>query len=190
MKKVPYFLLVAGSLLLLQACNENKHDNGDAVENAHDANDLKEQDGTGQEDDTNDFAVKAAAGGMLEVALGKMAQEKAQDPQVKAFGEKMVADHGKSDQELKALATLKNITLPTTLGTDEQKHVDELSKLSGAEFDRKYVSMMVDDHKEDIDLFEDAAKNEKDSEIKAFAAKTLPTLRDHYDRIKALDKKQ
>lgn len=188
MKKGSYWLLLVGSLLFTQACNENKRNSGDSVENAHDANDLKEQAGTGQEDDSNDFVVKAAAGGLLEVELGRLVQEKAQSAEVKAFGKMMMDDHSKANEELKALAARKNITLPGSLGEDEQKHVSELRELSGAEFDKKYVDMMVEDHKKDIDLFEEAAEDEKDADLKAFAAQQLPTLRQHLDRIKALDK--
>ena len=108
---------------------------------------------------------------------------------VKEFGAMMVADHSKANDELKTLATAKNITLPATLGEDTQEDVNELAKLSGKEFDKKYVSMMVDDHKEDVDAFKKAAEdNNIDPDIKAFAAKTLPTLQQHLDRINAIDK--
>ena len=133
--------------------------------------------------------MKAATGGMMEVELGRMAQEKAQRAEVKAYGAMMVADHSKANDELKALAATNNITLPTTLGEDEQEHVNELAKLSGADFDKKYVSMMVDDHKEDIDLFKKAAEdNETNPAVKSFAAKTLPVLQKHSDRINQIDK--
>ena len=183
-------LLLAASTLSFQACSDKKKENTDSVENAEKANDAKEDAGTGQSDDSNEFAVKAANGGMLEVELGRLAQEKAQSKDVKDFGAMMVTDHSKANDEFKAIATLKNITLPATLGEDEQKHVNELAKLSGKEFDKKYVSMMVDDHKEDIDLFKKASEDEKtDAEIKEFAAKTLPTLQKHLDAITAIDKK-
>ena len=188
MKKTSLIWLLAFSSLTFQACNENKKDSDDSVENAHDANDLKEQAGTGQEDDVNDFAVKAANGGMLEVELGRLAQEKAQNPDVKAFGAMMVDDHQKANQELKDLAAQKNITLPTTLGEDAQKHVDELRQLSGAEFDKKYIDMMVEDHEEDVKLFKEAADDADDADVKAFAAKTLPTLQKHLERVTTLDK--
>ncbi|CCH53404.1 outer membrane protein-like protein [Fibrisoma limi BUZ 3] len=188
MKKTSLIWLLAFSSLTFQACNENKKDSDDSVENAHDANDLKEQAGTGQEDDVNDFAVKAANGGMLEVELGRLAQEKAQNPDVKAFGAMMVDDHQKANQELKDLAAQKNITLPTTLGEDAQKHVDELRQLTGAEFDKKYIDMMVEDHEEDVKLFKEAADDADDADVKAFAAKTLPTLQKHLERVTTLDK--
>ncbi|WP_266365397.1 DUF4142 domain-containing protein [Tellurirhabdus rosea] len=190
MKKILVLLAIAGNMLLSQSCNENKKNSEDSVENAHDANDLKEQNGSGQTDDTNDFAVKAAAGGLLEVTLGQMAQEKGQSPQVKAFGQMMIEDHTKANDELKALAARKNITLPTTLGEDEQKHVDELASLSGAEFDKKYIDLMEDDHEQDVKLFSEAAQEEEDAELKAFASKTLPTLQQHLNKVKAMNTDQ
>ncbi|GAB4039135.1 hypothetical protein GCM10028774_39570 [Spirosoma jeollabukense] len=183
-------LLLAVTTLSFQACSDKKKESTDSVENAENANDAKEDAGTGQPEDTNEFAVKAANGGMLEVELGRLAQEKALSKDVKDFGAMMVKDHSKANDEFKAIATLKNITLPSTLGEDEQKHVNELAKLSGKEFDKKYVSMMVDDHKEDIDLFKKASEDDKnDASIKEFAAKTLPTLQKHLDAITAIDKK-
>ncbi len=187
-------LLLVVSTMSFQACSDKKEKSSDSVENAENANDAKEKEGagagTGQTEDTNEFAVKAANGGLLEVELGRLAQQKAQNKEVKDFGAMMVMDHSKANDEMKALATTKNITLPTALGEDEQKHVNELTKLSGAEFDRKYVSLMVDDHKEDIDLFRKAAEDNKtDADVKAFAVKTLPTLQKHLEHITALDKR-
>ena len=188
MKKVSLMILLAVSTLSFQAC-DNKKKESDSMENAEEANENKEDAGRGQSEDTNEFAMKAANGGMMEVELGRMAQEKGMSSDVKEFGAMMVADHSKANDELKTLAAAKNITLPSTLGEDMQEDVNELAKLSGKEFDKKYVSMMVDDHKEDVDAFKKAAdNNEVDPEIKAFAAKTLPTLQQHLDRINAIEK--
>jgi putative membrane protein len=190
MKKISLLLLLVVSTLSFQACSEKKKESEDSVENAENTNDAKEDAGTGQTEDTNEFAVKAANGGMLEVELGRLAQEKAQSKDVKEFGAMMVKDHSKANEELKTIAATQNITLPTTLGEDEQKHVNDMAKLSGAEFDKKYVSMMVDDHKEDIDLFKKAAEDDKTNPaVKDFASKTLPTLQKHMDSINAIDKK-
>ncbi|GAB2537609.1 DUF4142 domain-containing protein [Spirosoma aerophilum] len=178
------------STLSFQACSEKKKESSDSVENAEDANEAKEDAGTGATEESNEFAVKAATGGMMEVELGRLAQEKAQSKDVKDFGAMMVSDHSKANEELKSIAATQNITLPTTLGEDEQKHVNDLAKLSGAEFDKKYVSLMVDDHKEDIDLFKKAAEDDKTNPaVKSFASKTLPTLQKHMDEINAIDKK-
>lgn len=190
MKKISLLLLLAVATLGFQACGSETKKSDDSVENAENANEAKEDAGTGQSEDTNEFAMKAATGGMLEVALGRLAQEKGSSAAVKEFGAMMVMDHTKANDEMKALAAKKNITLPTAMGEEEQKHVNDMMKLSGKDFDQKYVSMMVDDHKDDIDLFTKAAEDDKtDADLKAFAVKTLPTLKKHMDRITALDKR-
>lgn len=188
MKTITLMLAIAMASLGFQSCNENKKDGTDSVENAHDANDTKEDKGTGQDDDTNDFAVKAANGGMLEMEVARLAREKAQNSDVKEFAAMMLSDHQKANDELKALAGRKNITIPARLGDDEQKHVDELAKLTGSAFDKKYVDLMVDDHEEDVKLFQNAADNVDDADLKAYAAKTLPTLQKHLERITTIDK--
>lgn len=188
MKKAILILAITSASLGFQACNENKKAGTDSVENANDANDVKEQKATGQDDDDNDFAVKAANGGMLEMEVARLAREKSQNSEVKAFAAMMLTDHQKANDELKALAGRKNITLPARLGDDEQKHVDELAKLSGTEFDKKYVDLMVDDHEEDVKLFKKAADDADDADLKAYAAKTLPTLQKHLERITTIDK--
>ncbi len=177
------------SCLTFQACTSENKKVDDSVEHAEDANEAKEEQGTGAKEDDSEFAVKAASGGLMEVALGRIAQQKAQNAQVKEFGAQMVKDHEKANAELKALAATKNITLPTAPGEDKQKDIDRLSKLSGAEFDKEYISFMKDDHEADVKEFKEAAQDAKDPDVKAFAAKTLPTLQMHLDMVTAIDKK-
>src|SRR6185369_2414150 len=98
---------------------------------------------------------------------------------VKAFGQRMVDDHSRAGNELKSLAAQKNVTLPTALDQQHQADVDKLSKLSGAAFDREYMSMMVKDHVEDVAEFEREAATGSDSDVKAWAGRTVPTLRQH-----------
>lgn len=129
------------------------------------------------------FAMKAASGGMTEVALGKMATEKGSSQAVKDFGQKMVDDHGKANDELKALASSKNMTLPSAPNAKDQATIDKMSKLSGAAFDKAYTKDMVMDHKNDITLFQKEATSGTDPDVKAFASKTLPTLQDHQKMI-------
>lgn len=130
------------------------------------------------------FAVKAAAGGMLEVELGKLAQQKSSNASVKAFGEMMVKDHSKANIELKGLAKSKHIVLPDTLSGEGMKTKAELSGKSGADFDKAYADLMVKDHQDDIDEFEKGAKVVKYPEMIAFADKTLPILKMHLDAAK------
>jgi putative membrane protein len=136
--------------------------------------------------DVADFTMKAATGGMMEVQLGQIAQTKAMDPRVKAFGSMMVQDHSAANDELKRLADAKHINLPGTLSADEQDKIDDLNKKTGKDFDKAYMHMMLDDHKKDIREFEKAGNDLTDPDLKNFAMKTLPALQKHLDSAKAI----
>jgi len=134
------------------------------------------------------FVIQTAKNGMAEVELGKLAGEKASNAKVKAFGQRMVTDHGKAGDELKSLAATKQITLPTMPDPEHKAMHDRLAKLSGAEFDRAYVREMVVGHRKGVDSFTMESMSGKDNEVKAWAAKTLPTVREHLRMIEELDK--
>lgn len=136
--------------------------------------------------DDRDFVMDAASGGLMEVELGKLAQSNAASAQVKEFGKMMVTDHSKANTELKAVASKKNLTVPAAPMEKQQKHIDELKTKKGADFDKAYVDMMVDDHKEDISKFQDEANKGNDADVKAFASKTLPVLQKHLDHIQKI----
>ena len=125
------------------------------------------------------FMNKAAQGGAAEVELGKLAQEKAANPQVKEFAARMVKDHGEGNAKLTQIASGKGVGLPDGMSKSARGEMDKLNKRSGSDFDREYMKHMVSDHKKDISEFEKQAKSGKDAELKAFAADTLPTLREH-----------
>ncbi|HEY1373087.1 MAG TPA: DUF4142 domain-containing protein [Candidatus Binatia bacterium] len=127
------------------------------------------------------FIKEAAAGGMLEVQLGKLAVEKASSQQVKDFGKRMERDHTKVNTELKQLASTKNVQIPTELEGKEKSTYERLSKLSGDRFDREYMQRMIDDHKEDVSAFQKQADKGDNADVKSFAAKTLPTLKEHLE---------
>ncbi len=198
MKKITA-ILIASILLTTQSCN-NSGNEKDSVDTANDANAKKDTTNMSDSkkdtvtnamsvsDDVAKFAVKAADGGMMEVTLGKLAEQKSANTKIKDFGSMMVKDHTSANDNLKEIATQKNISLPSSITQDDQKHIDDLSKENEKDFDKDYVDMMVKDHKDDIDLFEDAAKNSSDSAFKNFAAKTLPTLYKHLGAAKAIQK--
>ena len=102
------------------------------------------------------FITEMAQGGMAEVKLGQLATEKGSSQTVKDFGQKMVDDHGKANNELKQLASQKSWTLPTDISANDQATYDRLSKLSGAQFDKEYMADMVKDHKADVAEFQRA----------------------------------
>jgi putative membrane protein len=132
------------------------------------------------------FARKAAEGGLAEVKLGQLAQEKGATQTVKNFGQRMVTDHSKANDQLKSVASAQNIPLPSALHGRDRITDDRLSKLSGATFDHAYARDMVRDHEKDIAVFEAEAKHGKNSSIRNFAAQTLPTLRAHLRLARAI----
>lgn len=197
MKKASLLFVMVAGMLAFQACGDNNndtksdmsdstvttHDETTSMDTAHTMN----NGGTASSalsDDDNKFLMEAASGGMMEVELGQLAQQKAQNAKVKEFGSMMVTDHTKANNELKDLAQQKGATLPTMMKDEHQKHVKELSEKTGADFDKAYMDMMVDDHKEDVDKFEKCAKDAKDADLKAFATKTLPVLAKHLEVAK------
>jgi len=129
--------------------------------------------------DSSKFATGAAQGGMAEVELGRLATQRAGDPSVREFGARMVADHSRANAELKSIATQKGIQLPADVDSEQKSEMDKLSKMSGADFDKEYMSAMVKDHQTDVKDFDTQSKDGNDAEIKAFAVRTLPTLQQH-----------
>ncbi len=133
------------------------------------------------------FAVEAGGGGLAEVELGRLATQRASDPAVRDFGQRMVTDHGNGNAELMALARQKGIALPAEPPAHHRAMRDRLSGLAGPEFDRAYMRAMVDDHVKDVAAFEREAAQGRDPDLKAWAAKTLPTLRDHLTQARSID---
>ena len=133
------------------------------------------------------FMKKAAQGGLAEVQLGQLATQNASDPAVKQFGQRVVDDHTKANDQLKSLAQQKGVTLPTDLNAKDQATKARLEKLHGAAFDRAYMNDMVKDHTKDVAEFRHESQAAKDSDVKQFAAQTLPTLQDHLKQAKSTD---
>jgi putative membrane protein len=136
-----------------------------------------------------DFAAKAASGSMMEVELGRWAQDHAVSQAVKDFGAMMVTDHSAAASQLQSIASAKNISLPAAVPADVKRHMDDLMAKQTKDFDRAYVDMMVDDHQKDVREFEEASRNLSDVELRDFAARTLPTLQKHYEAIKLIRSK-
>jgi len=134
------------------------------------------------------FVMETAMDGMAEVELGKLAADKAASANVKAFGQQMVTDHGKAGDELKTVAASKQITLPSSLDAKHQATRDRLAKLSGDAFDRAYVTEMVAGHKKAVTDFTRESTSGTDSDVKAWAAKTLPTIQGHFKMAQDLEK--
>jgi putative membrane protein len=122
-----------------------------------------------------DFMMEAAKGGMAEVEMGRMAEQKGQSAEVKKIGQTMVSDHSKANNELMALASKKGLKLDTSHKMNP--------KFEGPNFDQDYLNDMVKDHQKDIAAFENEAKNGADPDVKSWAGKTLPTLKKHLKMV-------
>jgi putative membrane protein len=133
------------------------------------------------------FIPKAASGGMTEVELGKLAAEKGASQEVKDFGNQMVKDHSKANDELKEVAGKMNVTVPEKVDAKHQAMIAKMSALSGAAFDKAYVKGMVKAHQEDIALFESADKEVKNEDLKKFIENTLPVMKEHLAMIEKFD---
>ncbi len=166
------------------SCTERRASE-DSKEVAKEENEAKFDD-SAIEGDT-EFAVKAADGGMLEVQLGQLAQSRGVSQQVKDLGKMMEMEHGKANEELKALAQQKNISLPAALSEDCQKKYDKIAEKSGQDFDEAFTEFMVKDHKDDIDAFKKEAEKGDDPDLKAWAAGKVATLEHHLDMSKAAE---
>jgi putative membrane protein len=117
---------------------------------------------------------------MFEVQVGQLAATKAQDPNVKSFANMLVDHHQKANDELTKLANAKGVELPAAPPKGLRNDVEKLGKKQGQEFDSAFVKEVgIKAHEKDIKLFEKASKDLKDPELKAFAAKTLPQLKEH-----------
>src|SRR6266404_1108234 len=125
------------------------------------------------------FVRDSSRGGTTEVQLGELAVQKAENPAVKDFGQRMVSDHGKANAELRKIAESKGAMLPAEMSHRENFEIERFQKLSGKDFDKEYAEHMVKDHKKDVKEFQEATKELTDPDLRAFAEKTLSTLQDH-----------
>lgn len=176
---------------MVAACNNQASDSVDKADSANEAklDSPSSRPGISTDEATTNFLVKAADGGMAEVKLGEIAQQKATNAKVKEFAGMMITDHTGANGQVKSLAAARNVTLPAMPGDDNIKKSDDLFKKTGTDFDKSYMSTMIDDHQKTIDLFEDASGDTKDAEVKTFIDNTLPKLRMHLDSAKAIQKR-
>jgi putative membrane protein len=137
------------------------------------------------------FIMTAAKAGLKEVELSRIAAERATDPNLKQFAEKMVAEHSKANEELMQIATGKGISLPTTPDEKLQQTITRLQGLSGAEFDRAYLKEAgVSEHEKAVKLFEQHSQKGSDADTKAFAAKVLPNIQEHLRMVREIEATQ
>lgn len=137
------------------------------------------------------FATQAAVIGKAEIELSQLAMQKSQDESVRQYAQQMVKDHTAAEAKLKKIATQKNLSLPQTLDADHQAVKQKLSGLQGAAFDREYAKEMAKGHDKAVALFESASQTpQMPTELKEFAASTLPTLEKHQEMAHSLHDKE
>ena len=132
------------------------------------------------------FLQSASNGGLAEVELGKLAEQRASNAEVKSFGARMVKDHTAANKELATLAARKGVGFPTRMDRKDEELRDRLSKLSGPAFDRAYMQEMTTDHEHDVAEFHQAAEASSDPDVREFAVHTLPTLTSHLDEARRI----
>ena len=161
---------LAGSTLAQSADTSARTMQSDTAADAKPAHAMKANDSS--------FVKHAAADGMAEVAMGRLALDKSSDSQVKQLAQRIVDDHTKANDQLKTIAQDKHIKLPDAPAPDARKSADAMRKMDGAAFDKAWARHMVTDHKKAIALFTTASKG-NDADVSGFATQTLPTLRTH-----------
>ena len=132
------------------------------------------------------FMMMAATSGMNEIGLSNQALTKSSNDDVKQFAQKMIDDHTAAGDELKTLAADKNVALPSEMDAKHKAEMQKMSAATGNAFDMQYIKTMVADHEQAVAMFQKEADNGKDADAKAFAAKTLPTLKEHLEMAKSL----
>jgi putative membrane protein len=184
MKKLFFISALAASSLAFQACNRNPSQTTSTSETKENSV-VQDTSKTSVKNTETSFVEEAATGGMMEVTLGKLALMNASNDKVKKFGMMMVTDHTKANEELMKIADKMKVTLPKEMMPKQEQMVSDLKSKKGAEFDKAYMDMMVNDHNEDIALFENEAKSSNDPMLKDFATATLPVLRKHLSAAKS-----
>jgi putative membrane protein len=134
------------------------------------------------------FVATAGEAGAAEIEMARIAMDRAQSSDVKSFASRMVSDHQKAGDDLDKIASNKGVTVDDKLSAKDQAELDRLNKLQGASFDREYVKSQLAAHKAAVALFGKESKSGNDSELKSFAASTLPTLQDHLQLVEQLSK--
>jgi putative membrane protein len=138
--------------------------------------------------DDRTFVMKASAAGLAGINLAMQAEKQSSNEEVKKFARHIVRDHTKANEELNKLADKKRLTVARTMDQKHTRMATRLAGMTGEAFDRDFVRQMVADHDEAVQLFEAEAKNGQDADLKEFASKTLPTLKEHRKMARDLAK--
>jgi putative membrane protein len=181
-------ICVAGTMFFASSCSENKTTDSMEVAEEENVSRLTNDNETIVVIDNDNgvkFLMAAAEMQLEEISLGKLAQQKGTTPHVKELGKMMEVDHTKTLAELNTLAQSKSVAIPATATEDSMQTQKDLMEKEGNDFGKAYSDMMVEHHEDAIELFEKAATDSEDAEIKAWAAEKLPTMITHLEHAKA-----
>jgi len=183
-----FFLIYSIAFTVMIACNSQTKD---AKELADSVNETKDTSTTAAgmitvRENEAEFATNAADAGLAEINFANLAISKTGNEQIKAYANMMLKEHGAANDELMALAKSKNITLPETMSDEHQKRRNELNEKSGTDFDKKYASLMEEDHVKVLAFMEHEARKGTDPDLKAFATKMVPIINMHLNAIRKI----
>lgn len=139
--------------------------------------------------DPKDFIEAATRGNLAEVQQSRIALQRSQNPEIKALAQEIIEHHTAATNELAAVAGKKGVNLPREVSSAQSSAASRLEQMSGEAFDKQFVNTMLDNHNDDIKIYQANAQNSQDADIKAYAAKTLPTLEAHLRRVAELKAK-
>jgi putative membrane protein len=183
MKRLIFYAILIGiaGFSRVVGCSPEK----DPVSNTNQINDQRAEDKTANRDVAR-FLVKSADSRLVGAEEGQLAVEKGASTAVRSYGQRMVRDQEKLWVELKTLAVKKNVALPPGISNKKEKGRDKLEGKTGAEFDKKFIQLMTDEHERDIKLFRNALDS-RDPDVRAFAEKYLPMIESHLELIKSIE---
>jgi putative membrane protein len=195
MKTIKLFFLIGITAFML-SCNNNPNRNKDDKDVNESGMLVRDEDAPAERDIAGsgeagsgrdeDFVKDVASGGLMELELARLAQQNAQSVRVKNFAAMIVKEHTKANEELRTIASNKNFTFPAAMENTDNSKINDLQEERGADFDRKFMDQMVDDHEKNVDKFKRQAENGSDPELKAFATKILPVLIAHQDSARII----
>jgi putative membrane protein len=191
----------AAIIALVSACHSNSRDSTDAADSVNqkkiaatdsanksktNISDSANHAKTVMKEDASEFLVKNFEAGLFEIQLAELAGPKSLDADVQKLSATVLGSRNAINTRITAIAAATNYILPTAINAGHQKSLDDLAKLTGADFDRKYVDLVIDEHKEAASDYKDAYKNMAPCSTRTFAAETLPKIQDHLELAKKI----
>lgn len=187
MKNLLFFIYSAAFTFMI-ACNSQSKDSKELADSINSVKDTATSttDIITVRENEAEFATNAADAGLAEINFANLAISKTNNPEIKAYANMMLKDHGTANDELMALAKSKNVTLPVAMSAENQKRREDISTKTGADFDKAYAKLMEENHVKVLAFMEHQARKGTDPDLKAFAAKTVPMINAHLNAIRKI----